>query len=131
MSEPGSEPANRQSVLLYDGSCRFCSRAAAKLARADANRRVRLVDISDPAFDAGAYGLTRAETEAQLHFFGETGRCDRAMDAVRAAYRAAGIGRRLAWTGLPLVRPVFDRVYRIFARHRRRWGRRRSEPPPL
>lgn len=117
-------PVSRRGVMLFDGACRFCSREANLLRRADTRSRVRFVDISDPAFGPAAYGLTRAEVDAQLHFFDEEGRLFRAMDAVRAAYRAAGIGWRMAWTGHPLLRPLFDRFYGAFARHRRRWGRR-------
>ena len=125
-SRPAEAGAGRgcAGVMLYDGACPFCSREKDLLQRADAGARVRFVDISDPAFDPGAYGLTREEADAQLHFFDAEGRVFRAMDAVRAAYRAAGIGWRMAWTGLPLLRPIFDRFYRAFARNRIRWGRR-------
>ncbi|HOW98274.1 MAG TPA: DUF393 domain-containing protein [Kiritimatiellia bacterium] len=116
--------------MLYDGACPFCSREAAILKKADASSRVRFVDISDPVFNPAAYGLTREEADAQLHFFDGEGRVSRAMDAVRAAYRAAGIGGRMAWTGAPLVRPLFDRLYRVFARNRLRWGARLSRRRP-
>ncbi len=113
---------HRAGVLLYDGACPFCSREAEMLKRADTEGRVRFVDISDPAFDAGAFGLSRTAVDAQLHFFDADDHLFRAMDAVRAAYRAVGLGRRMAWTGWPLIRPVFDRFYRVFARNRLRWG---------
>jgi predicted DCC family thiol-disulfide oxidoreductase YuxK len=118
----GGPPEGGRCALLFDGACPFCSREAALLRRADGAGRMRFVDISDSAFDPAVYGLTRAEVEAQLHFFDEAGRLWRAMEAVRAAYRTAGLGRRMAWTGVPLLRPVFDRLYRVFARNRVRWG---------
>lgn len=120
----GTAPDGRgRCVMLYDGACPFCSREAALLRRADTGARVHFVDISEPAFDPAPYGLARADVDAQLHFFGEDGHLFRAMDAVRAAYRATGMGWRMAWTGAPLLRPVFDRLYRVFARNRLRWGR--------
>ena len=108
--------------MLYDGACPFCARETSVLKRADTAGRVRFVDISDPAFDPATFGVTRPDVEAQLHFFDGNGRLLRAMEAIRAAYREAGIGRRMAWTGIPLFRPIFDRLYRLFARHRRRLG---------
>jgi predicted DCC family thiol-disulfide oxidoreductase YuxK len=118
----GGPSANGRCMLLFDGACPFCSREAALLRRADAAGRIRFVDIAAPGFDPAAYGLTRAGVEAQLHFFDEAGRLCRAMDAVRGAYRAAGLGRRMAWTGAPLLRPLFDWFYLVFARNRVRWG---------
>jgi len=131
MKKTHTADEGRGGVLLYDGACPFCSREAAQLKRADTKKRVRFVDISDPAFDPGAFDLSREAVDAQLHFFDADGRLFRAMDAVRAMYRAVGQGRRMAWTGLPLIRPVFDRFYRVFARNRLRWGRwltRRRKP---
>ena len=116
-------PVPRFPALLFDGACPFCAREATFLKEADREHRVAFVDISDPAFQAEAYGVARADVDAQLHFFDDEGRLFRAMDAVRAAYRAVGMGRRMAWTGLPVIRPIFDRFYRIFARNRIRWGR--------
>lgn len=118
-----SAPSPRFPALLFDGACPFCSREAAFLKEADPERRIRFVDISDPAFEAERYGVAREDVDAQLHFFDDQGRLFRAMDAVRAAYRAVGMGRRMAWTGLPVIRPIFDRFYRVFARNRIRWGR--------
>ena len=122
MNKAARPTMDKRDAMLYDGACPFCSREAALLKRADAAGHVRFVDISQPAFDPAAYGLTRADVDAQLHFFDGEGRLYRAMDAVRAAYRAAGVGWRMAWTGAPLIRPVFDRLYRVFARNRLRWG---------
>ncbi len=122
MSPADTTATPPRGALLYDGACPFCSHEAALLKRADAAGHVRFVDISQPSFDPAAYGLTRADVDAQLHFIDGKGRVHRAMDAVRAAYRAAGVGWRMAWTGAPLIRPVFDRLYRVFARNRLRWG---------
>jgi predicted DCC family thiol-disulfide oxidoreductase YuxK len=45
------------------------------------------------------------------------------VETFRQAYRAVGLGWVLAPTGWPLLRPAFDALYRIFARHRVRMGR--------
>ncbi len=57
-----------------------------------------------------------------LHVRTPDGRVVCAMEAVRAAYRAVGLGWLVAPTGWPGLRPVFDRLYAAFARNRLTWG---------
>lgn len=109
--------------LLYDGACPICRREAAWLRRADRRGRLELVDISVPNFDPTRFGLSHEAVQGALHAIGPNGRIVRGMDAVRAAYRAVGWGWLAAPTGWPLLRPVFDRLYRAFARNRLRIGR--------
>jgi predicted DCC family thiol-disulfide oxidoreductase YuxK len=42
------------------------------------------------------------------------------MEAFRRSYAAIGLGFLLAPTGLPLLRPLFDRAYDWFAKNRLR-----------
>lgn len=109
--------------LLYDGACPICRREAAWLRRADRRGRLQLVDISASDFDPARFGLSRNAVEGALHAVGPNGQIVRGMDAVRAAYRAVGWGWLAAPTGWPILRPVFDRLYRAFARNRLRIGR--------
>jgi len=111
-------------TLFYDGECPFCRREVAALRRRDRRAALQLQDIAAPGFDAARYGLSREEVHRALHARTADGRILRGMEAVRAAYRAVGLGGLAAPTGWPLLRPLFDAAYAVFARHRRRWGRR-------
>ncbi|MBO6514764.1 MAG: DUF393 domain-containing protein, partial [Phycisphaerales bacterium] len=43
--------------------------------------------------------------------------------AIRSVFTILGKHRRAAWTGLPIIRPIVNWCYRIFARNRLRWFR--------
>jgi predicted DCC family thiol-disulfide oxidoreductase YuxK len=104
--------------LLYDGQCPFCRREVDWLKRR--NRRLLLTfeDIADPQFDPAKYGLSRSQVNKELHGLLADGRVVRGMDAVRAAYRAIGLGWLVAPTSLPGVRQAADCLYAAFARNR-------------
>ena len=109
--------------LLYDGECPICRREVDRLKRRDTEGRLALEDISALGFDPARYGLTREEVEGSLHGILPDGRILRGMEAVRAAYRAAGLGWLAAPTSLPGIRQVADLGYRVFARNRLRISR--------
>ena len=108
--------------LLYDGDCPFCRSETDFLRRQDRHGRLILDTVADPSFDPARFGLTREAVDGALHAFLPDGRMVTRMDAVRAAYAAVGRGWMAAPTGWPILRPLFDRAYRVFARNRRRWG---------
>jgi predicted DCC family thiol-disulfide oxidoreductase YuxK len=117
--------ARPEFTILIDGDCPLCRREADLMRRLDRGRgRLALVDIAAPGFDPAAYGTTMDAVMGTIH--GVVGSGDRpgglvtGMEVFRRAYRAVGWGWVLAPTGWPLLRPVFDRVYRWFARNRLR-----------
>jgi predicted DCC family thiol-disulfide oxidoreductase YuxK len=112
-----------RAKLLYDGACPFCRREVAWLKRRDRYGSLATEDISDPAFDAARYGLTREVAMRSLHAVLPDGRVVRGMEAVRQAYRAIGLGWVVAPTRWPVVRSVCDRFYDAFAKNRARLGR--------
>ncbi len=108
--------------LLYDGACPVCSREVLWLHR----RRpaaIEAVDISLEGFDAAAYGLTAEQVDGALYGIRPDGGVTVGMDSLREAYRLGGLGWMVAWTGWWPARPVFDALYRGFARNRMRIGR--------
>lgn len=115
--------------LLYDGECPICRREVRWLRRADREGRIAWVDISAADFRPETYGLDQAAVQGVLHAILPDGRVARAMDAVRAAYAAVGKRRLVAPTGWPILRHVFDALYRLFARNRHRIGRWLSRRP--
>ena len=115
-------PETRFTILI-DGQCPFCQREIDWLRRLDRRGALAFVDITEPDFDVEQYGLTRADVHAVIHGVSADGRVLRGMETFRRAYRAVGLGWVLAPTGWPILRPVFDRLYALFARYRVPMGR--------
>lgn len=57
---------------------------------------------------------------SRMHATDDAGRALVAMDAVRAAYAAVGLGWLVAPTRWPVLKPLFDRLYAWIARNRYR-----------
>jgi predicted DCC family thiol-disulfide oxidoreductase YuxK len=109
--------------ILYDGQCSLCRRAMEGLRRLDTKELIVSEDVSDPAFDPARYGLTAEQVRTAMHVVLPDGRVLRAMEAVRAAYCAVGLGWLVAPTAWPGVRWLADVFYRCFARHRLTFSR--------
>lgn len=106
--------------VLYDGQCPVCQRTVRYFRRRDRHDRLNFIDITGDAFNADDYGLTQAAVMASVHAVSADGRAARGMDAMRIMMRAVGRGWLAAPTGWPILRPIFDWLYRSFARLRPR-----------
>ncbi len=89
----------------------------------DRRGRLAFVDIANPDFDPARYGLDADETMRFIHGVLPDGTIVRGHEVFRRAYSAVGLGWLLAPTAWPVLRPVADTAYRLFARHRVRLGR--------
>ncbi len=106
-------------TILIDGSCVLCRREASLLRRLDQGRgRLRIIDIASPDFDPTQLGTTMAAVMGQIHGVAADGTLVRGMEVFRQAYAAVGQRWLLSWTAWPIVRPIVDRLYLWFARHR-------------
>ena len=108
---------NDRYRLLYDGACPLCRREVLALCRRRPEAMLA-VDITAAAFDSAAYGLTPAQVRAVLYGIKPDGTVTVGMASLREAYRLAGRGWLLAWTGRWPAKPLCDGFYRWFARHR-------------
>lgn len=108
----------RPVTCFYDASCPLCALEMDHLQARAAPESLVLVDISAAEFDAGQFGFVACELDAAMHVVRPDGSVVRGMAALRAAYAAAGLGWVLRFTGRPGVKPVFDGLYGLFARHR-------------
>ena len=114
-------PAKPEFTILIDGECPLCLHEANLLRKLDGGRgRLELVDIADPAFDAGRYGTTFDAVMGSIHGVKGDGGLVHGVEVFRRAYAAVGWGWLWAPTGWPLVKPVVDACYRWFAKHRLR-----------
>lgn len=105
-------------TLLYDGACPVCTLEMDNLKARNADNLLRFIDISVPGFDASPYGASIAEMNALIHARRADGTLVIGVEVFRLAYGAVGLGRWVAPTGWPLLKPLFDAAYAVFARHR-------------
>ena len=119
---PPEQHASKRYQLLYDGACPVCRREVLWLHRRRPDA-IEAVDIAAPGFEAEPYGLTAREVDAALYGVRPDGSVTVGMDSLREGYRLAGLGWLISWTGWWPARPLFDALYRAFARNRMRIGR--------
>jgi len=110
-------------TVFYDGSCQVCSTEMFVYMRKDHGGRLEFVDISDPAFDPDAFGISLADFMYLMHAIDRSGRIFRGVDAFLAIWQAFPGDHWFRFLGaladFPLVRPIARLAYRIFARLRR------------
>ena len=109
--------------VLYDGHCPYCRLEVRWLQHWNKNGNLVFDDISAESFNPGSYGVTLDDLMSSIHGVFSDGRLVHGVEVFRQAYRAVGIGWILAPTGWPLLRPVFDFLYVVFARYRVSFGR--------
>jgi predicted DCC family thiol-disulfide oxidoreductase YuxK len=109
--------------VLYDGQCPFCRLEARWLGHLNRSGKLALEDIAASGFDPSQYGVTLPDLMGSLHGVYRDGRQTHGVETFREAYRAVGLGWVLAPTGWPILRPIFDFLYGLFARHRVSVGR--------
>ena len=113
-------------TLLYDGGCPLCLREVRFLQDRDARLhhqapRLAFVDIDAANYDPQAYsGVSYREAMGRIHGLSRDGTVLRDVAVFREAYRLVGLGWLYAPTDWPLLRPVVDGVYGLWARWRLR-----------
>lgn len=113
----------RAYTVVYDGNCKVCTRLSRLLARWDRRHELEIV----PSQSAGVHARfpwipLRAYAES-IQVIGRDGRTWQGALALETILDALPRGRLLSWVfTVPFVRPLVDRLYRWFARHRYRLG---------
>lgn len=109
--------------LLYDGECPICRAEVRWLSRWNKKQRLAFEDIKGEGFDPAVHGKTLDELMGALHGVFPDGRLVTGAETFREAYKALGLGWVMAPTGWPLLKPLADLAYAVFARHRLKLGR--------
>ena len=110
-----------RDTLYYDGQCPLCRREMSRL-RAARGAAIALVDIHSLGDDTP---VDRHELLRTLHLRRADGRWLRGADANVSAWDNTDKARWLALLRWPVVRPIVDLGYRLWAawRYRRLYGR--------
>jgi len=107
--------------VLYDGDCPLCAREIAFMRRRNRRGLAGFEDIAAPGFDPARYGLDQYAVMSRIHGVLADGTVIEGVEVFRRLYTAIGLGWLVAPTRWPLLRGLFDRAYRVFARNRLRW----------
>ncbi len=105
-------------TLLYDGACPVCKLEMDRLQARNWEGDLRFVDISTPLFDPRRYGATLDEMNAIIHAVRADGTLVAGVEVLRLAYGAVGLGHWAAPTAWPVIKPLADAAYAVFARNR-------------
>lgn len=116
-------------MVYYDGSCRVCSAEIAHYRRLDHEGRLHCLDITNPDFHPEDHGVTAAAFMARLHVQDTAGSFVTGIAAFVAIWQVLP-QRRYRWLArlfsLPVVRPLAEAGYTIFARLRKYLPKRRA-----
>ncbi|MFM7087333.1 MAG: thiol-disulfide oxidoreductase DCC family protein [Cyanobium sp.] len=113
-------------TILYDGGCPLCLREVTFLRRRDTrlhpqDPRLAFVDVDDPAYDAAAHaGISYRDAMGRIHAVAGGGEVLRDVEVFRRAYALVDLGWLYAPTRLPLLRPLVDALYGLWAQARLR-----------
>ena len=114
--------ANPPLTLLFDGACPLCRREVDALRARDGGKgRLGFVDIDAPDYDPAAHGgISYRAAMGRIHAIDADGRVIVDVAAFREAYRLVGLGWLYAPTTWPVLKPVVDGAYRLWASSRLR-----------
>ncbi|EDX84463.1 conserved hypothetical protein [Synechococcus sp. PCC 7335] len=103
--------------LLYDGACPLCVREVNFLQKKDAGRGiVKFTDIADLDYSPEENGGVDFETAmGRIHAVRADGTVVKNVAVFQEVYDALGIGWMYAPTKWPVIGPVIDKLYDIWA----------------
>lgn len=119
-SENQPAPGPLVIEVFYDGGCPLCRREMDLLKRWDRRRQIRFSDINDQTFSPQIVGKTHEELMARLHGRLPDGTWLEGVEVFRRLYATVGFGPIVWLTRFPVLSPLLDIGYAIFARHRLR-----------
>tara|TARA_B100001248_G_scaffold261761_2_gene254130 strand:+ start:553 stop:933 length:381 start_codon:yes stop_codon:yes gene_type:complete len=103
-------------AIFYDGACHLCSKEVAHYRKEDKDKRLRLVDISQPDFDAASEGLDPKAVNKYFHVKNKNGEILTGVGAFATIWEELNIFRPLAWMAKnPVTRFFMDAGYKVFA----------------
>jgi len=122
LSEPNFTEAHTPALtLLYDGGCPLCLREVKLLRSKDQERhgkqlKLAFVDIDSAEYNPDSYaGISYREAMGRIHAINAGGAVLRDVAVFQRAYDLIGLGWLYAPTQWPLLRPLANMAYGIWA----------------
>ena len=107
-------------TVVYDGSCRVCSRIAGAIRQWDRNGEIEVVPSQTPGVMERFPWIPPEAYADALQMIGPGRRTWQGADAVEQILRVLPKGKLLTWAyRIPFVRVLADKSYRWFARNLR------------
>ncbi len=110
-------------TLFYDGRCPLCVAEMSRLAKLDQRRQLAFEDINAADFSARYPAIDPLHANRVLHGWDENQNLLFGLDVSCRAWQLVGHHRWMAALRWPIIRPLADIAYRLFARHRYRFSR--------
>lgn len=105
-------------TIYYDGLCPLCKNEMRQIKKRDKLNQIALVDINQIDFESRYPHINRSKANDILHAEDREGRIHLGLDVTHLAWSIVGCGKLVGLLRKPLVRPVADKAYLIFAKHR-------------
>lgn len=109
-----------QFTVFYDGACPLCMAEMRHLMKRNTQQKLHFVDINNPAFSTEYPHLEREDLMARIHGQWSNGQILTGLDVTYTAWKLVGKGWLYAPLRWRLLKPLADRFYLWFARHRYR-----------
>lgn len=109
-----------QLTIFYDSHCPLCMLEMQQLRTIDHEDRIQLVDLHADELNKAYPHINKDEAMQRLHGQLDSGEMLYGLDVTCRAWSLVGKHRWLAILRWPLIKPIADLFYRIFARHRDR-----------
>lgn len=107
--------------LIYDGKCNLCLKEMKFLNRMDKYGKVMLTDIEDPSYDSNLpqnQGVTYESGMKVMHAILPDGTVIQGIDCFVKVYDIVGLGWVFSVAKVPVLRPMIDKAYDIWAGYR-------------
>ena len=110
-------------TVVYDGFCKICRRLAASLESLDTEHRFEIIPSQHPGVRARFPWIPPRAYDTSLQLVRRDGLTLQGAAAIEQIIRDLPKGRAVSWLfRIPFARSIADRLYRTFARHRRKLG---------
>lgn len=117
--ERASAGLGRPYTVVYDGACKVCKRIVGTLTRLDRRQLLELTPSQGPGVRARYPWIPERAYAESVQLIAADGRTWQGAAAVERIIELIPKGWLFSWIfKLPFVRPLAERFYRWFARHR-------------
>lgn len=105
-------------TIFYDANCRICSHEIGLIMQRNENGNLIAAPLDNHLTEMAQLNITREAAMTLLHIADDNGRLYIGMDAIRLMYRECGWHWQAKVLSLPIIRPLSNVGYRIFAKYR-------------